>query len=162
MKDRQPNLLPDVLQFHPPERGEHKKKYVVLYSCCCCCCCCLHTLGSAIAVASVKNFKPNSNVLSTQSMFWISTLAANLLTFIGISCYGIDSWGMLAIMVLLGPLILLGACLLMAIWISMKSDLPERGQYFEQLEKMSGGVIFGCVGGILVMVALSTLLLVVR
>ena len=149
--EKQSEFVPDLLQHHPPERREQKKKYVVLYSCCCCCCCCLHTLGSAIGVATVKNFKSDPNVLSAQSMFWISTLAANVLTLIGVVFYGHDPGVMLIIAAVFGPLILLGACLLMAIWIAATPSLPERGKYYRNLLRITVGNVVGCVVGIAVM-----------
>lgn len=144
---------PDPLRRHPPERREQKKQFVVLYSCCCCCCCCLHTLGSAIGAAAAGDFRPEPTAPRAQGMFWICAMVSAV---IGSLIYAVvvgpgSPWIPVVIVVIFGPLVLLGASALMALWIAVRPDLPSKGQYFQKLLRITGGNIAGCLIGILVM-----------
>ncbi len=166
-------LPPEKMSFshpiekHPPERRQRKKEFVVLYSCCCCCCCCLHTIGGVIGAARAGDFPswpepsesseiPHTSFLTTQLMYWISLVS---ILFVGL-IYGVFLWQDQALIaiglsaILLGPLWLLAASLVMAIWLALRSDLPSKSEYWRQLGRITSGSIAGSVIGVLIMVAI--------
>lgn len=173
----------DLIQQHPPERGERKKKYVVLYSCCCCCCCCLHTLGGAIGAVVAGNYAPepddwdetpnrpmhlpNSRPMrppNSQWMFWSSFLAASVIgTLIaGLLNPSQISESLIVIglsIVILGPVWMLAASGLSALQIAVRTDLPSKKGYWKQLGKITGGMIAGSVIGVIVMVLIGVVLM---
>lgn len=165
----------DLIQQHPPERGERKKKYVVLYSCCCCCCCCLHTLGGAIGAVVVGNYCPEpdewdetpnrpKSLPNSQWMFWSSFLAASLIGTViaGLLNPSQISESLIVIglsIVILGPVWMLAACGLSALQIAIRKDLPSKKGYWRQLGKITGGMLAGSLIGVLAMVLIGVALM---
>ena len=165
----------DLIQAHPPERGERQKKYVVLYSCCCCCCCCLHTLGGAIGAVVVGNYCPEPDewdetpqaakrLPSSQWMFWGSFLFACLAgTIIAVLANSSQIEEALIVIglsiVILGPFWFLAASGLSALQIALRKDLPSKKGYWRQLGKITGGMLAGTVIGVLAMVLIGVALL---
>ncbi|MFM9960890.1 MAG: hypothetical protein ACKV2Q_06660 [Planctomycetaceae bacterium] len=164
----------DLIQQHPPERGERQKKYVVLYSCCCCCCCCLHTLGGAIGAVVVGNYRAepdewdetadrSKSLPSSQWMFWSSFLVAIVA---GLVVCGLMNPAQMSdavvimgwLVMLLGPLWMLAACGLSALQIALRSDLPNKSGYWRQLGKITSGMFVGSLIGVLVMVLIGVVL----
>lgn len=171
---------PDPIQRHPPERRQRQKEYVVLYSCCCCCCCCLHTLGGAIGAALGGNYSPqlgptapgSRRFPSSQSLYWTSLLIVFVL-------FLVVGAGFMALLespseipealvelslvevggfILAGPLWLLAACVVTALRIALRRDLPARGEYWRSLRRIALGIFLGSLTGIGVMLPLFLLL----
>jgi hypothetical protein len=161
----------DLLQLHPPERGERKKKYVVLYSCCCCCCCCLHTLGGAIGAVVAGNYcperdewdespEPAKRLPCSQWMYWSSFLFACLAGGVigGLANPSQFSEALIVVglsIVILGPAWFLAASGLSALQIAFRQDLPSKNLYWRQLGKITGGMLAGSVLGVLAMILIG-------
>jgi hypothetical protein len=103
-------------------------------------------------VFAAGGFKGKDGYPSSQGVFWRSFLITVVLTAIVIFSLarGPVSHSMLTLgglVVIAGPLFLLGASLLMFLWLLIRSDLPAEAQYWRILGRITGFMIIGSVVG---------------
>ena len=164
----------DLIQRHPPERGNRNAKHVVIFCGCSCCCCCLHTLGGMIGVAGAGNFrgvpdepvdspKPLKRLPSSQYLFWTSFSIGVLLCVLGSFLVNIEQPSdifevTVLLMAIFGPGWLLGACVISAIQIAIRIEPGMRRGYWKHLGKIASGILAGSIIGFLVMWAMSSVM----
>jgi hypothetical protein len=113
-------------------------------------------VGGTIGALVVGGFKAEPGYSSSQSVFWKSFLLTVILTAIVVFSMSkgppSETIFMLgALIAMAGPLFLLGASLLMLVWLVFRSDLPAAAGYWRQWGKITLGVIIGSVVGFLAM-----------
>ena len=166
----------EIIQRHPPERGQRKAEVIVLYACCCSCCCCLHTIGGfagALIAGARGNFRaeptldesPETRYPSSHGLYWLSFLISLALvtglsvTFIILfpSNNQFSSGPLEALMVIgffliiFGPAWLLAASLVMGLWLGLSNKLRSRSEYWSALGWITVGNVLGSVLGLIVM-----------
>ena len=161
----------DLIQRHPPERGNRNAKHVVIFCGCSCCCCCLHTLGGMIGAAVAGNYRavpdepvdsptPPKRLPSSQHLFWSSFLIGGLTCVFATFLFNIEQPSRVfemtvVMMVFFGPLWLLGACVISAIQIAIRIEPRWQQGYWGHLGVIALGIVVGSIIGVVVMWAMS-------
>ncbi len=157
----------DWIHQHPPERGARNVKHVFLSGACSCCCCCLHTVGGLIGAAVVGNYRadpeipadmpvPPKDLPSSQGLYWSSFLVTVIAGVLigGAFHFEQNPEAFLEsglIMILFGPLWLLGASVIAVLQIVVRIPRSLQSGYWRHLGTINLGMLAGSIIGVLVM-----------
>ncbi len=161
------------IEAHAPERG--KRAGVVTVGCgCCCCCCCLHTIGGLIGAAAAPAFgagaaptpfhydlddldvelpslaKPGHSAIS---LYWLTFLVLTGLGGLIALANGVVG---LVVLVLVLPLVQLGAVLVAAVLLALSPRSVKDGQLWT-LGKIALGLVVGAGFGVASMFGIAFL-----
>ena len=153
----------DWIHQHPPEREARNVKHVFLFVGCSCCCCCFHTVGGLIGAAVVGNYRakpevsadmpiPSKDLPSSQGLYWNSFLVTIIAGALIGGAFNFERIpDAFIIMILFGPLWLLGASVIAVLQIVIRIPRSLRSGYWRHLGTITLGMLAGSILGVLVM-----------